>query len=144
MDVFSRRKRSEVMSRIRGRGNQSTERAMVTLLRAHRITGWRRHLSGIFGRPDFYFPKHRIALFIDGCFFHACKRCFQMPRLNRSFWAEKIGRNRRRDRLVTRRLKATGIRVLRVWEHDVERGTTRLSRLLALLRTLKADRPSSR
>lgn len=141
MDIFSKRKRSAVMSRIRGRGNRSTEQAMASLLRSRRISGWRRHLTRIFGRPDFYFGTRRIALFIDGCFFHACSRCFKMPRHHRGFWAEKINRNRRRDRLVTRRLEASGVRVLRIWEHDVENRTSRLFRLLSILRP-EANRSS--
>jgi sirohydrochlorin ferrochelatase len=55
-DVFSKRKRSEVMSRIRSRGNKDTELALAKIFRAQRITGWRRHAS-VFGRPDFIFPK---------------------------------------------------------------------------------------
>jgi DNA mismatch endonuclease (patch repair protein) len=122
------------MSRIRGRGNRSTEHAMAVLLRTQRITGWRRHPAKVFGRPDFYFPKPRIALFLDGCFWHACRRCFRMPAHNRSFWEEKIRRNRLRDRLVARTLRVDGIRVLRLWEHDLERRTPRLSYVFSLLR----------
>jgi DNA mismatch endonuclease, patch repair protein len=59
-DVFSQQKRSEVMSRIRGRGNATTELAVLGLLRRNRITGWRRHLP-LPGRPDFAFPKLRVA-----------------------------------------------------------------------------------
>jgi DNA mismatch endonuclease (patch repair protein) len=121
------------MSRIKGRGNRSTELAMAAFFRSYGIAGWRRHPARIFGRPDFYFPKPRIALFIDGCFFHACRRCFGMPAQNRSFWEEKIHRNARRDRLVGRKLRADGIRVLRLWEHDLERHTRRLDHLLKLL-----------
>ncbi len=134
MDVFSKSKRSEVMSRIRGRGNRSTERAMAALLRTQRITGWRRHPTRVFGRPDFYFPRLRAAVFLDGCFWHACRCCFKMPARNRLFWEEKIRRNRSRDRLVDRTLNASGIRVLRLWEHDLERRTPRLSYLLSVLR----------
>jgi DNA mismatch endonuclease (patch repair protein) len=126
------------MSRIRGRGNRSTERAMTALFRSNRITGWRRHPAYVFGRPDFYFSQLRTAIFIDGCFWHACSRCFKMPAQNRSFWEEKIRRNRRRDRLVARTLNAGGIRVLRLWEHDLERRTRRLSYLFSVLRARSA------
>jgi len=64
-------KRSEVMSRIRGRGNKETELALAKLLRRHAIKGWRRH-QPIFGKPDFIFSKARLAVFVDGCFWHGC------------------------------------------------------------------------
>ncbi len=66
-DVFTKAKRSEVMSRIRGRGNKATELALAKLLRRHRITGWRRN-QAVFGKPDFIFPKLKLAVFVDGCF----------------------------------------------------------------------------
>jgi DNA mismatch endonuclease (patch repair protein) len=86
-DVFTKRKRSEVMSRIRGRGNKDTELALAKLLRSHGITGWRRQMvvslsversalsvgrSGVSVRPDFVFPRQRVAVFVDGCFWHGC------------------------------------------------------------------------
>ena len=66
-DVFTKAKRSEVMSRIRGRGNKDTEMALAKLLRANRITGWRRN-QPVFGKPDFVFQKFKLALFVDGFF----------------------------------------------------------------------------
>ena len=61
-DVFTKTKRSQIMSRIRGRGNKETELALIRVLRAHRITGWRRH-QAIFGKPDFVFREVRVSLF---------------------------------------------------------------------------------
>jgi DNA mismatch endonuclease (patch repair protein) len=75
----------------------------------------------VFGRPDFVFTKDRLAVFVDGCFWHGCPRCFQMPRQNRHFWRTKIKRNRIRDRLVTRTLKERGWKVLRTWECVLQR-----------------------
>ena len=135
MDVFSKRKRSEVMAQIRGRGNKATERKMAALLRAYHIAGWKLHPPDIFGRPDIYFPELRIAIFLDGCFWHACRKCFKMPSQNRPFWKEKIHRNVLRDRRVNRALKVEGIRVFRLWEHDLERNTSRVKGVLEILRT---------
>lgn len=126
MDVFSRQKRSEVMSHIRGRGNRSTERALAALLRAWHISGWTLHSSVVSGCPDIYFPHRKIAIFVDGCFWHACPKCFRMPAHNRGFWKSKILRNIHRDRSITYRLRRQGIRVVRIWEHDVEKRTSRL------------------
>jgi DNA mismatch endonuclease (patch repair protein) len=133
MDVFSKRKRSEVMGRIRGRGNRSTERKMAALLRAHHIAGWRLHPSAILGKPDIYFPKLRIAIFLDGCFWHACRKCFRMPVQNQTFWTDKIKKNIIRDRYVSRNLRKNGIKVIRLWEHDIEKGTSHVSKVLEIL-----------
>src|SRR2546429_6432401 len=81
-DVFSKRKRSEVMSCIRSRGNKDTELALAKLLRQHRITGWRRN-KRVFGKPDFAFSKARLALFVDGCFCHRCPTHGPQPKGNR-------------------------------------------------------------
>src|SRR5580704_17341440 len=88
-DVFTKAKRSEVMSRVRSRGNQQTELALAKILRRHRITGWRRHLP-VFGKPDFIFPRQRLALFVDGCFWHACPKHATQPASHRSFWRKKF------------------------------------------------------
>jgi DNA mismatch endonuclease, patch repair protein len=114
-DVFSKAKRSDVMSRIRGRGNQSTEMRMVALFRAHGISGWRRHLP-LPGRPDFAFRREKVAVFVDGCFWHGCPSCYRPPKGNARFWMEKIGGNRRRDRRADRALRERGWSVIRVWE----------------------------
>jgi DNA mismatch endonuclease (patch repair protein) len=147
-DVFTKAKRSEVMSRIRGRGNQDTELALVKLLRRHGIAGWRRqktlgirssqrqlaHASSrllktrarslvrtdsrrlLRVKVDFVFRQVRLALFVDGCFWHGCPKHATKPKNNRAFWKEKLAGNRARDQRVKRRLRAQGWRVLRIWE----------------------------
>lgn len=127
-DVFTEAKRSLVMSQIRGRGNKETELALARILRRHGITGWRRH-QAIIGRPDFAFPKIRLAVFVDGCFWHLCPKHANMPVGNRIFWAEKLSRNQARDRAVSRRLRASGWFVLRIWEHELR--PENLQRLVA-------------
>ena len=117
-DVFTKAKRSDVMSRIRGRGNKDTELALMKLFRQHRITGWRRNRN-VFGKPDFIFPPVKLAVFVDGCFWHGCPRCYRKPKSNRKFWQDKINRNRERDSEVNRHLRSAGWRVVRIWEHDL-------------------------
>ncbi len=119
-DVFTKAKRSEVMSRIRGRGNKDTELALAKLLRRHKISGWRRNQK-IFGKPDFMFRQVRLALFVDGCFWHGCPKQETKPKNNRAFWRRKFLGNKKRDALVTRTLRRAGWRVLRVWEHELAR-----------------------
>ena len=140
VDIFSKRQRSDIMSRIRSRGNRSTELEFARLLRAARITGWRRH-QRLPGNPDFVFIKHRLAVFVDGCFWHGCKRCCHTPSSNRNFWEPKILRNRQRDRFVGRTLRKTGWKVLRIWEHELKKPDRCLARTL---RSLLLARPELR
>lgn len=110
--------RRHCMSRIRCRGNAATESKLVKILRENRINGWRRQIK-LFGRPDFVFRKYRLAIFVDGCFWHGCPQHSSQPATNRVFWKEKLSRNKDRDRLVTRTLKRSGWRVLRIWQHEL-------------------------
>ena len=161
-DVFTKAKRSEVMSRIRSRGNKDTELALARLLRRNKISGWRRHAlvqvaCGVWRvarkskrrtsprpspqrgegaarasasspvtrhpsfavRPDFVFRQARLALFVDGCFWHGCPKHATKPKNNRAFWHRKLSMNKARDRLVNRTLRRGGWRVLRIWEHEL-------------------------
>jgi DNA mismatch endonuclease, patch repair protein len=115
-DVFSKKKRSKIMAAIRSRGNKATELKLVSILRAARITGWRRH-QPLSGRPDFVFRRQRLAIFVDGCFWHGCPRHCRMPLGNRQYWQRKIARNIARDRAVKRLLQSRGWQVLRIWGH---------------------------
>lgn len=127
-DVFSQKQRSEIMSRVKGRGNQLTELRLIELFRNHGFVGWRRN-SSAFGRPDFVFPKLRVAVFVDGCFWHGCPVHGSIPATNRDFWESKLDRNKRRDRIVMKELKKRGWRPLRVWQHELRRPQSFLRRL---------------
>jgi DNA mismatch endonuclease (patch repair protein) len=144
-DVFTPAKRSEVMSRIRGRGNRDTEVALAKLLRQRRITGWRRHLKVKLGElrvvrpkstsqnrrnkpktraqlvvhPDFVFLRQRTVVFVDGCFWHGCPKHSNLPANNQAFWEKKLNGNKARDRFVNRGLRKAGWKVIRIWEHDI-------------------------
>ena len=117
-DVFSKAKRSDVMSKIRGRGNKNAELALIRFFRRHRITGWRRNQK-VFGKPDFIFSQARVAIFVDGCFWHGCPRHGTSPKSNQKYWKQKFSANEQRDRLVNRTLKRDGWRVIRIWEHEL-------------------------
>jgi DNA mismatch endonuclease (patch repair protein) len=82
------------------------------------IAGWRRHQS-LPGRPDFTFKAERLVVFVDGCFWHGCPRCYKAPATNAAFWEEKLATNRRRDRRVSSALRARGWSVIRLWEHEL-------------------------
>lgn len=123
-DIWNKQKRSEVMARIRSQGNKATELRLISIFHEAHITGWRRK-QPLLGKPDFVFRKQRLAVFVDGCFWHGCSKCYRRPASNQTYWDEKIQRNQKRDRQVTRELRKAGWQVLRIWEHqlaDKERG----------------------
>ncbi len=118
-DVFTKEKRSEVMSRIKGKGNKDTELVMIQILRSNHISGWRRN-QAVLGKPDFIFPKYKVALFVDGCFWHGCPQHSNMPKNNQEFWAKKLQGNKDRDKFVNRELRKLGWKIIRVWEHELK------------------------
>ena len=117
-EKISAESRSALMAKVRSRGNLSTELRLAGLFRKFRIHGWRRG-HPLIGRPDFVFRSQRIAVFVDGCFWHGCPTCYRRPHANRSYWDEKVKRNRMRDQHVNRTLKQKGWRVVRLWEHQL-------------------------
>jgi DNA mismatch endonuclease (patch repair protein) len=128
-DVYTRAERSALMAKVRGRGNLTTEEALAKVFRAEGWSGWRRQRPivgrGADGkrfrvRPDFIFASRRLAVFVDGCFWHGCPRHGTRPRGNAAFWRAKFRRNRERDRRDTRRLRRAGWQVLRLWEHALK------------------------
>jgi DNA mismatch endonuclease, patch repair protein len=110
--------RSRIMASIRSKGNRTTELALARAFRSQKLSGWRRHLP-LPGRPDFVFKDARVAVFVDGCFWHGCGRCYQAPKQNQRYWAAKVDLNRSRDARVTRLLRKRGWRVLRIWGHSL-------------------------
>ncbi|MEW6121709.1 MAG: very short patch repair endonuclease [Pseudomonadota bacterium] len=118
MDVLTPAQRSFCMSRIKGR-NTKPERALRAALWGLGLR-YRIH-HALLGRPDVVFPSQRVAIFIDGCFWHGCPEHGVQPKTNEAFWRSKIGRNRERDRKVTSTLQAEGWTVLRFWEHELKK-----------------------
>lgn len=122
--------RGTLMSRVRSFGNVTTEKRLASLLRREGLNGWRRHPE-IKGRPDFVWSRTRVAVFVDGCFWHG-HNCGKnvTPRTNARLWREKIARTKLRDRLTTRELRRNGWVVLRFWECELaitpRRCTTRI------------------
>ena len=119
VDNLSKEQRSYAMSRIRSRGNSSTEIRLISLLRGAGLSGWRRK-SGLCGRPDFVFPRFRTAVFVDGCYWHGCKKCGLSSKSNLEYWKPKIAGNVKRDMRNTRTLRDCGWTVVRIWEHDLK------------------------
>lgn len=110
---------SRRMGAIRGKGNRTTEARFRAMLIRAGIRGWTMQTKEIKGKPDFYFPESKVAVFLDGCFWHGCPKCGHVPRANRPFWKAKIKRNRRRDIETDGLLRAVGITPIRFWEHEL-------------------------
>lgn len=104
------------MSRNRGRDTKPE----IRLRKACWAIGMRYTLNAkLLGRPDFIFPVKKVAVFVDGCFWHGCPEHYQAPITRADFWRTKIEKNRARDRHVTDELRAQGWTVVRIWEHVV-------------------------
>ncbi len=123
-DVFTKQKRSQIMSANRSHGNKSTEWRLRARLVKAGLSGWRVNARDIVGNPDFVFDKEHVAVFVDGCFWHGCRKCHKFPVSNVKFWSEKIARNKRRDRAVNRNLRNNGWTVIRFWEHQLRTAPT--------------------
>ncbi len=119
-DVFSKSKRSEVMRAIKSRGKKSTELKLIEIFKAEKIISWRRNFK-LFGKPDFVFPKQRLAIFLDGCFWHGHDCRNTKPADNADYWRMKIERNKMRDESVSKNLTDKDWRVLRIWECQIKR-----------------------
>jgi len=111
--------RSKIMRSIRPRGNKSTEGRLVLLLKEAGIKGWQSQQKVANTTPDFIFPDQRLAIFVDGCFWHGCPAHFKLPANRSSYWAGKIMRNRERDLENSSQLGLSGWRTVRLWEHDL-------------------------
>lgn len=110
--------KSEQMARVRSR-NTAPDLALRSAL--HRL-GLRYVLGAkLPGSPDIAFVRQRVAIFVDGCFWHGCPSHYSRPAANAAFWRAKLKRNRQRDRSVDRQLLDLGWRPMRVWEHQVTR-----------------------
>jgi len=117
-DIVSKKKRSQVMAAIHSKGNKATELKLISIFRTHGITGWRRSQKAL-GNPDFVFHRERLAVFVDGCFWHGCPIHCRKPSSNLDYWLTKIRRNQERDSVVRNGLCGNGWRVARIWEHEL-------------------------
>jgi DNA mismatch endonuclease (patch repair protein) len=84
------------------------------------VRGWRLHPEELPGRPDFYFENAKIAIFVDGCYWHGCPKCGHIPKTRSAFWEAKIKRNQERDKMNNLGLRKLGTKSLRIWEHELK------------------------
>jgi len=119
MDVVTKLVRSRIMAAVRSQHTRSTERKLRALLTCAGISGWKYQVRNLPGKPDFVFARKRIAIFVDGCFWHGCPKCYRRPHSSRRYWDAKVAGNMRRDDRIRNRLRRMGWRVLRIWEHEL-------------------------
>ena len=119
-DIFSSEKRSAVMKAVKSRNTKSTELKMIEIFKELHVIGWRRTYP-LIGKPDFVFPKKRIVIFVDGCFWHGHDCRNVTPSDNAEFWEAKRLYNKKHDEEVTQTLVQKNWTVIRIWECELKK-----------------------
>lgn len=124
MDIKTSKERSKNMSAIKSKNTKPE----IVLRKALFRLGLRYRIHyNLPGKPDIVFPGKRLVIFIDGCFWHGCPKCYKEPDNNKEFWIKKIARNKNRDDEVNIQLEALGWRVLRIWEHSIKKNSVEVA-----------------
>ncbi len=108
------------MKKVRSKKNKSTELKLIRFFKEKGIKGWRRNYK-LLGNPDFVFPKLRVVVFTDGCFWHGHDCRNTKPEDNKTYWVKKIEKNRNRDALVNEELSKKNWKVIRIWECELKK-----------------------
>lgn len=124
-DVFNNEKRSEIMSKVRSKNNKSTELKLIQIFEENNIKGWRRNYP-VKGHPDFVFLDKKIAVFVDGCFWHGHDYRNTRPSDNAAYWHKKRERNMKHDKEVTNLFEQRGWTVIRIWECELKKNNRQL------------------
>ena len=142
MDVFSREKRSQIMSRVSGK-NTKPELIVRSLLHSMGYR-FRLHRSDLPGKPDITLPKYKKVIFVHGCFWHGHKDCqrSKRPITNKKFWHEKLDRNIERDKANIRNIKELGWDVLVVWTCEVKDINHLKNKLISFLESKEKQKKS--
>ena len=119
-DIFEKEKRSKIMSAVHSKQNKSTEMKLIKIFKENGIVGWRRNYK-VKGHPDFVFPDKKIAIFVDGCFWHGHDCRNTRPADNAEYWQKKRERNMRHDKEITALFEKRGWTVIRIWECELKK-----------------------
>ena len=119
-DIFEKEKRSKIMSAVHSKQNKSTEMKLIKIFKENGIVGWRRNYK-VKGHPDFVFPDKKIAIFVDGCFWHGHDCRNTRPADNAEYWQKKRERNMRHDKEITTLFENRGWTVIRIWECELKK-----------------------
>ncbi len=118
-DIFDKAKRSEIMKMVRSKNNKSTELKLIQIFKENNIHGWRRNYK-VKGHPDFVFLSRKIAIFVDGCFWHGHDCRNTKPKDNQEYWDKKRERNMKHDKEITEYFENRGWTVIRIWECELK------------------------
>lgn len=118
-DVFDAEKRSAIMRNVKSKDNKSTEQRLLSFFKENGIKGWRRRYQ-VKGHPDFVFLNQRIAIFVDGCFWHGHDCRNTRPKDNEEYWIKKRNRNKKHDAEITSIFEGRGWTVIRIWECELK------------------------
>lgn len=118
-DIFNKAKRSEIMKKVRSKNNKSTELKLIQIFKENNIHGWRRNYK-VKGHPDFVFLSKKIAIFVDGCFWHGHDCRNTKPKDNQEYWDKKRDRNMKHDTEITEYFANRGWTVIRIWECELK------------------------
>lgn len=133
-DIFDKEKRSDIMKRVKSKGNVSTEVKLMNLFKQYNIKGWRRNYK-VKGKPDFVFLNKKIAVFVDGCFWHGHDCRNTIPKDNSDYWDKKRGNNRKHDMKITELFNNRGWMVIRIWECTLQKkNAEKIKEILLLLK----------
>lgn len=119
-DTFDKEKRSDIMRSVRSSGNKSTELRLISFFRANGVTGWKRKYP-VKGHPDFVFMEKKVAIFVDGCFWHGHDCRNTRPRQNEDYWSKKRSHNIAHDQDVNDMFVKRGWTVIRIWECELKK-----------------------
>ncbi len=134
-DVFDKGKRSEIMSCVRSNGNKSTELKLIEVFKSEQLHGWKRHYK-VKGHPDFVFLDRRVAVFVDGCFWHGHDCRNTRPANNKDYWDKKRERNIKHDEIINELFTKRGWHVIRIWECELKKKN--YNSLLEKIKTIKS------
>jgi DNA mismatch endonuclease (patch repair protein) len=124
--------RKRTMQAVKSTGT-SLERRLFAMLAGLGISGWKKNVKNIVGKPDIAFLNQKIAIFIDGCFWHGCPHCRRkLPETNHEYWERKITRNIELANYYNEQLSGDNWTVIRIWEHEIKDKAKLKSRLKEL------------
>lgn len=127
-DIFSKKKRSEIMSKVRSKDSKIEVEFRKKLWKAG--FRYRKNSTKYFGKPDIVLPKYKTVIFIDSCFWHGCKKHSSIPETRKKFWETKIERNRERDQEVSKYYKKQGWNIFRIWEHNLKNDSEKVLNII--------------
>lgn len=121
------------MSKIRS-SNTKPERLLKSALKGSYL----RYQPKVYGKPDFASKVKKVAIFVDGCFWHKCPICYRQPQSNTGYWISKVEYNTHRDKKIVRILRKKGWKVCRVWEHEVRTNSKQIANKMSQILHLRS------